>query len=151
MFLSDEEKSTLTLSLKNGLGLTECSMIINKTPKQLSEIIKGDNKLFHECQMAIRYYSQNMLLLASQSLSKGKLLDWSKKTKELKTSVPRLVFWEEMSTKSKTTKEIVVKAAMFYKDFIEIATAIGMTEEELYDFIVEHDELDRYFADEALF
>ena len=139
--MNEGERTVFLSALKNGVGLSKASLMINKSAKEISLTLQKDNKFYKECLDNIVEAYKLLLVIANSYVVKKEYESWKKTNELIRSFVFKLVLWEEYSTKIKLTDRILLKAVVVYKYNEEIATACGLTLDEFAELLIEKEYL----------
>jgi len=139
--MNDSEKLVFISALKNGIGLTRAASMVNMSPKQATELLKRDKKLYQDSIDAISEAYKLLLVIANSYVTKREYESWKKTNELIRGFVFKLVLWEEYSTAETTTDRTLLKAIVIYKYNEEIATACGLTMDEFAELLIEKEYL----------
>lgn len=139
--LTDLEKNTILASLQNGLGLTAACMGLHKHPRDVSEFIRLNPSLELECnKILIRGY-QTIIGALNDAGSKKRWDKWKDNQNYLARFITTLNLWECICTPADFTFERFTVTIKRCKQIEETATAMGMTDLELWDRIYKDEKL----------
>jgi hypothetical protein len=141
MILSDLEQKTILASLQNGLGLTSACMGLHRSPKEVSEFIQANQEFQLECnKILIRGY-QTIMGALNDSGSKKRWDKWKDNKDYLAHFITTLNLWESICRPADYSFERFTVAIKRCKLIEETATAMGMTDIELWDRIYKDEKL----------
>lgn len=139
--LTDLEKNTILSSLQNGLGLTSACAGLHRHPREISEYIRLNPNLELECQKILIRGYQTIMAALNDAGSKKKWDKWKDNREYLTRFITTLNLWESICAPADYSFERFTVAIKRCKLIEETATAMGMTDMELWDKIYKDEKL----------
>lgn len=130
--LSEIEKQTILASIRNGLGLTSACVGLHLDPEKVSEFIRLHPDFSLDCQkQAIAGYVN--LLAAMNDAANKKVWDkWKTNRSYIDTFITKVNLWGAFCKASEFSFENFTLAIKHCRTINETATAMGMTETDLW-------------------
>jgi hypothetical protein len=143
--LKDIQKTLILNGLRSGLGLTASCQKIGLSVKEASEEIRSDEDFANQCQTALFLGYQAKLAYAKSLLDQKNYNKWAGEVEALPNFVTDLMLWEQYCPREEVTDSKVIKAVILYSNLEEAATSMGMTRNELIEYVLDSDYLSREF------
>ncbi|MEN9917297.1 MAG: hypothetical protein RLY40_1229 [Pseudomonadota bacterium] len=129
--LNNDEKLVFLNALKNSMNLTKACSMINRTPKDITLLIKNSPEFKTKCEESITTAYKALLIASNSFLQSKKYSEWKTNNELIKSMRVKLTLWEEHATKDTLTDSELLTAFVKYKENEEVATACGLDLGEL--------------------
>jgi hypothetical protein len=144
--MEEEDKKAFLAGLKNGLGLTKSAECVLLSPKELSECLKQDAEFYQECLSAVKFSAKALLVISNTMLMEKKFDKWKQNNEYIRKFISQINLWESFCRKKDITPAKLIEAIMYYKDYDEVATSVGLTRQELNSYIFRNSLISKYIA-----
>lgn len=139
--LTELEKQTILAALRNGLGLTHACKGIHKDVRAISEYIKGEEFFQNQCRQQLIAGYQTLVVAMNDAGNKKSWERWRAQRSNLEIFITGLNLWESSCTAKDWSFRNFTMAVRDCKTIPETATAMGLTEEEIWTHIYSNADL----------
>jgi hypothetical protein len=139
--MTEMERNTVLSSLQNGLGLTSACNGLHVHPKDVSDFILANQEFHQQCQRILISGYQHIMSGLNDAASKKKWDRWKDSHTYLSRFITTLNLWESMGTPATYSFEKFTVAIKRCKQIEETATALGLTDLQLWERIYKDSKL----------
>lgn len=144
--LDIRDQRTFKASLQSGYGFTKSCQFILRNVKEMSDLVEEDESFKKLCEEAVKAHIRKLIQLGMKQLVDLNFDKFVKQNSFMTRFIGRLTLWGEFCTEQELDSKKLLKAVYLYRYPEEVATACGLTLEDLYDYIQEEEVVNSYLT-----